>query len=284
MDETRLSHAEPSQTLMLQCPTCGSDAADTLGVTGSIGGLPDATVVMRCEGCSTVYLSPAPVENSGSPPGTSTPVPGRRRLDRWTRGLPRAARILCCDCDPGWYRAALLQAGNGGSVIECTDPEHRLIEPGSYDLVLLSHSLESAQDPGTLLKQAAGLLTIHGRIVVVTSNAGSSCFGAFGGRHWSGYRFPWTRQHLTPDALGTLCKIVGLRLAELDTLFVADAWLTSATNWLQDWGANDRVIRLFTGRWLLPLAVASLLESVAVMRGRGSLLVAQLERPCPDSG
>lgn len=289
--------AEDSRTLMLRCPTCGSDAADTLGVTGDVNGSPEAAVVMRCEECSTVYLSPAPIEHAGSPPRLPASALTRRRIHRWTRGLPPGARILCVDGPTGEYRAALSRAGDRGWVIESMDLAQRsaelgtagvaireasagdgLPEPGAYDLILLPRSLESALDPSALLTRVAGLLASGGRVVAIVNNAGSSCFAAFGGRHWSGYQYPNTRQHLTPQALRWLGSSVGLRIRELDTVFAPDTWLASMANWLRDWGASDGVIRLLSGRWLVPAAMTAILEGIAAMRGRGSLLVAQLAR------
>lgn len=254
MDGSRLSPVEPSWTLMLRCPVCASDAADTLGVTGSLGGSLDATVVMRCEDCTAVYLSPATSGPAATPPASADIPFTPRRLRRWARGLPAGAKILRADATA------------------------RLPESGTYDLILLSRSLESADDPGARLRQAAGLLAPAGRVVVFAGNAASSCFAVFGGRHWNGYQLPQTRQQFTPEALRRLCANAGLRVAMQTTASAADAWLHSTANWLRDWSARPALVRLFTGRWLLPRAVAALLDGLAVARGRGALLVARLER------
>lgn len=281
MDGITLLQAEPTPTLMLRCPTCASDAADTLGVTGSLDGSLDATVVMFCEACSTVYLSPVEVETAGSPPSIPVTALTLRRIDRWARDLPPAARMLCVDRGAAEHLRVLLQAAGQDWIIDGTDLDNRSCVASTtsrYHLILLPHSLESARDSNALLGQVANLLTEGGRIVVIVSNAGSSCFAAFGGRHWSGYQFPKTRQHFTPKALHTLGENSGLRVKELETLFALEPWLTSFANWLRDWGASNAAIRLFTGRWVVPQAVTSILEGIAAIRGRGSLLVAQLER------
>jgi ubiquinone/menaquinone biosynthesis C-methylase UbiE len=152
-------------------------------------------------------------------------------------------------------------------------------ESGSYDLILMTRSLESAVDPSALLRHASRLLSDRGRAVVVGRNADSSCFTVFGGRHWSGYQFPGTRQQLTPDSLRRATANAGLRVEHLRTRFASNVWLRSTANWLQDWGAGPAIVSLFTGRWLVPQMVSALLETLAVARGRGSLLVVELKRP-----
>ncbi|MEX0734141.1 MAG: methyltransferase domain-containing protein [Steroidobacteraceae bacterium] len=255
VDGSRLSPVDRTFTLMLRCPICASDEADTLGVTGSDVGSPDATVIMRCEDCSAVYLSPRASGPDRSPLASVDTLFSRSRLRRWSRGLPASAKILCvtpADCIP---------------------------ESGGYDLILLSRSLESADDPSALLRQAAGLLAPGGRVVVIGGNAASSCFALFGGRHWNGYQFPQTRLQLTPAALRRASTNAGLRIIKIATESDAQAWLHSTANWLHDWDLSPALVHLLTGRWLLPQAVAALLEGLAAARGRAALLVAQLERP-----
>ncbi|MGH8196968.1 MAG: methyltransferase domain-containing protein [Steroidobacteraceae bacterium] len=152
-------------------------------------------------------------------------------------------------------------------------------ESGGYDLILLSRYLESADDPSAALRRAAGLLAPGGRAVVIGSNAASSCFALFGGRHWNGYQFPQTRLQLTPAALRRASTNAGLRIIKIATESDAQAWLHSTANWLHDWDLSPALVHLLTGRWLLPQAVAALLEGLAAARGRAALLVAQLERP-----
>jgi hypothetical protein len=242
-------------TLLLLCPVCRSDAADTLGVTGKLSDPLDATVVMRCEDCATAYLSPAP-----SPPAGPTRQPAdaaviRRLLGHWTNGVRAESRILVIDD-------------------AATVPES-----GRYDFILLPGSLESADDPSALLGHARSLLVERGEIIVILGNAASSCFTVFGGRHWDGYQNAGVRQQLTPTAMQRLSASAGLRIARLETRFVSGGWLRSTRNWLQDWGAGRALIGLLTGPWILPQFVAMLLEAQAVARGRGASLGAVLVLP-----
>ncbi len=87
-----------------------------------------------------------------------------------------------------------------------------------------------------------------------------------------------TRQHFSPRALNGLAENAGLHVTETQTLFAPEFWLESTANWLRDWEAGNGMIRLFTGRWIVPRAVTSAIEGVAAIRGRASLLVAQMGR------
>jgi hypothetical protein len=241
-----------SETLFLRCPVCAGDRAETLGVTGSSAVAADASVVMRCASCAAVYLTPAPrtvVGDESTDAGTA-----RRAAARWAAPAAGADRTLTVE------DAASLPAS------------------GQYQELVLLHTLESAADPAGLLGKAARLVTDGGRILVVTANPGSSCFGIFGGRHWSGYARAGARQQLAPGSLRHLADVAGLRLARTATAYDSAAWLHSTRRWLRDWQAKPWLVALLTGRWLAPQAVAALLESVAQLRGRGNLLVGEMTR------
>ena len=239
-------------TLMLDCPVCRSDLAETLGVAGGGPGQPDASVVMCCEECGTVYLTPPPQGPTNQAALGSSGPPTQNELRRLAPGLARDARVTRIDA-PG-----------------------DLARTGSFDLVLLGRALECAQDPGELLRRAAPLLAPTGLIVVVTGNAGSSCFAAFGGRHWHGYQAAGTRQQFTAAGITRLSAASGLRVRRLSTRFAPSAWLDSAKYGLQDWGAGRALTAVLTGPWVVPALVAALFESIAFVRGRGAVLVAGL--------
>ncbi len=242
-------------TLMLLCPVCGSDAADTLGVTGKLSDPLDATVVMRCDDCATAYLSPAPLPPAAPARPLADAAATRRLLGHWAKGVGVESRILVIDD-------------------AATVPES-----GHYDFILLPGSLESADDPNALLGHVRGLLAERGEIIVTLGNAASSCFTIFGGRHWDGYQNPGVRQQLTPKAMRRLSASAGLRIARLETRFGSRSWLRSTRNWLQDWGAGRALVGLLTGPWVLPQLAAMLLEAQAVARGRGASLGAVLVLP-----
>ena len=129
-----------------------------------------------------------------------------------------------------------------------------------------------------MLAHAASLLEAGGQVDVLIGNNNSTCFSIFGGRHWFGYRYPQVRQSFRTEGIGTLAVGRGLQVADSQTLFVPGAWLVSARNWLRDWGAGRFATALVTGPWGVPWVVAALIESVAVLRGRGSVLVVHLQK------
>ncbi len=246
---------KPMSTLLLLCPVCGSDAADTLGVSGRLEDPLDATVVMRCDDCGSAYFSPAP-----TPPAAPTNQPAdwpeaRRRIRRWTKGAKPTSNFFVID---------------EGTPIPQT---------GHFDQILLPGTLETADDPAALLGQVRGLLAADGKVTVILNNAASSCFSLFGGRHWNGYQRPGVRQQLTPTALRRLSENAGLRTKMLGSRFASQGWLIATRNWLRDWGAGRALTGLLTGPWILPQLIATLLEVQALARGRGALLVAELELP-----
>lgn len=254
MDLPGTPEAMVSSTLLLDCPVCRSDSAETLGVAGGGENESEAAVVMRCAECDAVYLTPPRHPQSGSPAAASQRSSTARQLRRWT---PRSADAA---------RTARITASG------------KLPQDGNYDLIALDHALEYARDPGELLRAAANSLSPGGRILVIADNAGSSCFTVFGGRHWSGYSAGGVRQQLTADAVARLCAESRLRATRVSSRFAAAAWLDSARSWLRDWGVTSGLAAVLAGRWLIPAIVAGTLEAIAAFRGRGTILVAELVR------
>jgi hypothetical protein len=113
---------------------------------------------------------------------------------------------------------------------------------------------------------------------VVVGNADSSCCSFYKGRHWFAYRFPHTRQLFGMHGLRALAEDAGFNVTTQSSVFSANAWLQSARNWLKDWGYNSFVVSVATGRWVVPWLIAALFESVALLRGRASVLVVRLEK------
>lgn len=257
MNRTDTKQQEHTNILMLLCPVCQSDVAETLGVTGRMDGSLDSSVVMICEECKTVYLSPNPRDADGPVPVSSKVYAPCIRTVK--EGVPANTTFLLADT----FERTLLSR----------DPAK-----DTFGLILIPLSLESSADPGALLAHAGKLIDSKGRVDVLLGNTDSSSFATFGGRHWFGYRFPHTRQHFGAAGLSVIAKKAGLRVDESYSLASAQAWLTSLGNLLQDWGAHKSVVALLTGRWLIPWLIASLFERVALLRGRASVLVVQMKR------
>jgi SAM-dependent methyltransferase len=209
---------------------------------------------MTCLECATVYLAPPPGRaHARSAPATQR-TPTDRRLRRWA-GTPRP-----------------------GSRFVRVDTPDALPRDGSFELVVLDRVLERTPDPARFLLEAVRLLSDDGHLIVISDNAGSSCFAVFGGRHWSGYAASGVRQQFGAESLVRLCMASGLRTSRVSTRFSADAWLDSAGSWLRDWRVGRSLRAVLIGRWFMPLLVAGFLESLALLRGRGALLVTDLVR------
>jgi hypothetical protein len=273
-----------TQTLILMCPICGSEAAETLGVTGSINTSSNAAVILQCDDCSTVYLSPRPNQATGLAKPPLTPVLTVRRVKRWTTGTSHIARVLCVDCLGEAELEVVRSAGASGWSVESID-SIELIEGintdkvnGHYDLILMLRSLESASQPVALLQQLVPLLGDAGTIVIVTDNAGSSCFNVFGGRHWSPYRFPLTLQHFTKESLEALYRKSGLAVLSVHSSSSARVWMESCAVGLRDWGFAACATHVLENRWFLPTVLATVVEGVAQTRGRGSILVSRVTK------
>ena len=260
MSDTTSNIPKHSETLIICCPTCSSAYGDTLGVTGAMDGSLESTVVMRCDECETVYLTPPPIAKSHVDVLTTEQdrVYGPHIRKR-KQEVPENTTFL------------------SARISETSILEHKA-RSATFGRILLPLSLESSADAEALLRHVGSLLDEGGTIDVVIGNADSSCFAAFGGRHWCGYRWPDTSRHYSAKSIGTVASHAGMRVDETKSAASAHAWLNSLRNLLRDWGTNRFVVSVLTGPWLVPWLIASAVEGVALLRGRGAVLIAQLSK------
>ena len=281
-DNSVAASVENARTLILECPICRSDAAETLGIVGSIDGQHDETVILQCQECLTVYFSPRP----GIAAADSVRLPvsffSGSKVSAWVSGLQANSRVLLVDSNLGADSSSLTAVAPKSwsveriGVAEITN--YVKASAKKHDLILLPLTLETVVDPYADMNALSALLSDVGRIVVVTYNAGSSCFCLFGGRHWAGYRYPQSRQHFTKEALTVLARDSGLTIRELRTSTASSIWLDSTRRWLQDWGSGPATTALLTGPWLMPQVISHVLEFTANVRGRGSILTALMDK------
>lgn len=283
-------------TLLPLCPLCGSDDAEPEGVTGRFDGPAHASLILRCGDCTAVYLNPAPPESGTPPPPLPLRVFSRRRVRAWTQGLPCDARILSVDCAGGQHLKAL--ACRRGWVVEGTEQDAEAaarakavglnvshgtladLKPqhNGYHLVLLPHTLEATATPLALLMAVRSLLLPGGRAIIIVSNLESPSFRLFGGRHWDGYHYPRTRQYFNPTTIRDLSNRAGFNVQSIKTMFAPDVWRTSMRNLLIDWQAPGGLTGVLSSRYVIPLMAATVIEGIACMLRRGSLLIATLEK------
>lgn len=249
------SRGSPASTLLLICPVCGSDGAEPEAVVGRFEQGARASLYLRCSVCTALYQNPVPSRATNSVRGSEEAVPARL-MGRWL----------------GHPGIASLTLSRDGDVVAATGDQR-------YDQVVVPFLLETSPDPAAVLRAAASLLRPSGVVIVVVRNPEALAFSAFRGRHWSGYRSLDTRQVLPGRALTHLANRAQLRLLRSRSHFSPGSWLKSLRNLLHDWGAPRWLVPILAGSWPVPVAAAWVLEGVSVLFGKGSLLVATLEKP-----
>lgn len=94
---------------------------------------------------------------------------------------------------------------------------HADLEPGSFDLVTMRHSLEHVHDPLGTLREARRLLAPGGRLFVSVPNIDSLPFRWF--RHaWVGLDLPRHLTHFAPWTLQQMLRRAGFRPGPVRTL------------------------------------------------------------------
>jgi SAM-dependent methyltransferase len=83
------------------------------------------------------------------------------------------------------------------------------LEAGTYDVVVLRHSLEHLVDPATDMRRIGEALRAHGRVVISVPNFASWQRARFGS-HWFHLDLPRHRVHFTPSSLRVLLEGAGL--------------------------------------------------------------------------
>ena len=283
---------------------------------------PDEFLAVRCRRCRLVYLNPRPADGESGRTypddyhafrfrrasfGLVYRVRRRleaRRLLRWCRGLPADARVLDVGCGDGFHLGLLREFGEPGWRLEGVDADARAVAPAraaglavhaggveasglpaeAYHLILLVMVVEHLPDPAATLRHVAGLLAPGGRVVVVTDNAGSPDFAAFGGRHWGGYHFPRHTYLFDRATLARLGTAAGLTAERVGTAVSPVNWVYSLRNWLDDWGGPRWLVDRLSLRSAAALAAFTLFDAPLAALGRGAVLHGLFRKPPTDAG
>jgi SAM-dependent methyltransferase len=300
------------------CCVCGDRGAEPVAVAEDFDyrTSPDSFLTLRCNGCGSVYLNPAPAEQEReriySPDYTAATarpagLPRRLHLRRITRDVAQrcsalgpGARILAVGYGSGLHLQVLDALAGNGRQLEAVGPtpaaalpvvhgpeceihpgelEDLEPAPGAYDLALLPHTLEYVSDPSSTLAALSRLLRPGGRAVVVVNNLASPSFRWFRGRHWGGYDLPRQRRLFTAEALRLLAQQSRLDLTSLSTLASGGTWVRSMRRLLQDWAAPAWLARRFGENSLLAALSFGVVEALCQRGGKGALMVAVLQRP-----
>ena len=243
----------PLATAARVCPVCAGCGSTPLFER-------DGYPLVRCAGCSTVFVAsdPAAIDFEtlygesyyrGGHDATFADYTGeeaaRRRSARrhllamrWLQpGLPRRGRLLDVGCAAGfflaearrWYEVQGVElsawaAGYArerlGLPILTGTLQQAALPAGRFDLVTLWDVIEHVPDPVPLLAEAARVLAPQGRLVLTTGDWGSA-YAQSRGVHWHLMTPPW---HLTMFSRATLAEAArraGLRVLHMASEGVA---------------------------------------------------------------
>jgi 2-polyprenyl-3-methyl-5-hydroxy-6-metoxy-1,4-benzoquinol methylase len=97
-----------------------------------------------------------------------------------------------------------------------TMPLEQFFPERAYDIVVLSHVLEHAPYPRSLLTKVRSLLRPQGEVWISCPNAASRWRRIFG-RHWINWHVPYHLWHFSPQSLAILLSLTQFKLAEMQT-------------------------------------------------------------------
>lgn len=202
--------------------------------------------VVQCHECGLCFTNPRPtVEAIGQfYPDVYRPHHAPRPRKRWRLRLPLPwkqygkdypmiprhgrGRLLDFGCGGGTYMERMHRLGwqvtgvdTSRAAIQRVQAEfglrglvgslpHLELEPGSFDVVTMWHSLEHAHAPLAVLREAHRLLDHGGKLVLAVPNIDSSPFRWFG-RAWYGLDLPRHLTHFTPATLQRMLEQAGFR-------------------------------------------------------------------------
>lgn len=235
-----------------RCAACGSSRSEPeFTASDPDGQSPLPFDVVRCSACGMVFVSPRPAgEDLGrfytagyyDKPGEDSGGLGRRlarmfmleRAAKAGRGMP-PGRVLDIGCGEGTFLAAMRRRGwdawgvevsSEGSARAAARPglhvlnkplEDCALEPASFDLITLWHSIEHVPDPEKLLRRAAGLLKEGGSLFLAFPSADSWDFKLFGPR-WFHLDPPRHLHYFSPATMAALLERCGLEATRVSHL------------------------------------------------------------------
>jgi SAM-dependent methyltransferase len=242
----------------VDCPLCGGDQYAPLLEAPDVGtgGTGLWFAVVHCHDCGLCFTNPRPTPASigqfypavygphRSP--QSRPRRGwrRSRKERQMLAWPGPGRLLDFGCGGGSFLERMHRHGweVTGLDVSATAVErvrvqlglhalagtlpHAQLEPASFDVVTMWHSLEHVHQPLMVLREAHRLLVPGGKLVVATPNIDSLPFRWFG-QAWYGLDLPRHLTHFAPRTLRLMLQRAGFRTGPVRMLRHAD-WLRSS--------------------------------------------------------
>jgi SAM-dependent methyltransferase len=220
--------------------------------------------VVRCAECGLCFTSPRPdqatigqfypagyrphrrprPERDGHRSSPLAFVLGRPCIERRVLGWHGRGRLLDFGCGGGVFLGRMHRQGwqvtgidastaavararaDLGVPVVCGTLPHPDLEPESFDVVTMWHSLEHVHDPLAVLSAARRLLAPGGRLVVAVPNIDSAPFRWFGPA-WFGLDLPRHLIHFTPLTLRRMIEKAGFGPPRLRLIRHSD-WLRSS--------------------------------------------------------
>jgi SAM-dependent methyltransferase len=131
---------------------------------------------------------------------------------------------------------------------------HPQLEPGSFDVITMWHSLEHVHSPLNVLREAYRLLAQGGRLYVAVPNIDSLPFRWFGSA-WYGLDLPRHLTHFSPWTLQLMLERAGFRPGPIYMVRHSD-WLRSSAKLACQTGRHSAWHRWLTNKYLSSLATS----------------------------
>jgi len=240
------SEAKPESHGPARCPVCGHAAArEWLGAPDRFHGRQEKYTLVRCPGCSLVWLSQPPTPAEMQQHYTAAydrliSAAGRNSPDRWRERrktleqYKQSGALLDLGCSSGSFLQSLpseswelsgiemsadsarsAEASSGakvfvGEILEASFP------PESFDVITCFDVLEHLYKPREVMARVGKWLKPGGIFYVLVPNVDSAEARVFGS-YWHGLELPRHLFHYSPASLKFLAESAGLREASLET-------------------------------------------------------------------
>lgn len=247
------------------CLLCGKREATTLveAVDHQTQGVGCWFAVVQCQSCGLCYTNPRPSErsigqfypSSYRPHRTPDPKRPTKRTSWWRSTRPPKrerfkptwqgqGRLLDFGCGGGRFLASMHEQAwqvtgvdvSAGAISRVRRElglrayvgslPHPDLEPLSFDVITMWHSLEHVHEPIAVLREARRLLVPGGKLLVAVPNIDSLPFRWFG-PYWYGLDLPRHITHFAPWTLHLMLEKAGFRVGPVRLVRHSD-WLRSS--------------------------------------------------------
>lgn len=290
------------ELVRVACDLCGAENADPcLELSDVLSGIATGTFdLVRCGGCGHRYLNPRPSDASLAAlyPDHYAPfdqrglsarvkrVQRRRLIRRLWPVLGSPARILDLGCGTGELLASVRALGNPnvtgiepsetaadlarrryGLDVRTGSLEAAALPNATFDVVLMSHSIEHLPSPGSTLEEIRRVTTGNAHLLLWLPNVDS--WGAMVLRqNWIGYDAPRHLHMFSPRTLSRLLEQHGFAVDAVEHEAIGLEW-----SWGIRLAIRQRLGRGRLDRWLSELhplltLVATPISWQAARRGK----------------